>query len=219
MTPATQGLVLLALAWLAYFAIHSLLASLRVKTALASACPRCMSGYRLVYNLLAVALLAPPLWLTFNLPGEPLWQWRGTWGWLADGAALLALAGFGYSLRFYDGSGFLGLRQLRDGHREPTEPEGLCISPLHRWVRHPWYTLGLVVLWSREMNAPLLFTSLLITGYFAIGSRLEERKLLAQYGAAYARYRQAVPGLLPRPWRHLTAGQARTIEAEARSAD
>jgi cell division protein FtsL len=66
------------------------------------------------------------------------------------------------------------------------------------------------------MDAPLLLTSVLVTAYFVIGSRLEERKLLAQYGEAYARYRALVPGLLPRPWRHLSAAQASELEQRAR---
>ena len=210
-----SGLLALVASWLVYAAIHSLLASHWVKRRVATRCPHCMSGYRLLYNLLAIGLLPVPLWLTFSLPGAPLWQWSGPWAWLADGLALAAMAGFVYSLRFYDGSGFLGLRQLREGHTALAEPEGLCISPLHRWVRHPWYTLGLVMLWSRDMDAPLLVSALLITAYFVFGSRLEERKLLAQYGDAYARYRAAVPGLVPRPWRHLTAAQAAELEAQA----
>jgi hypothetical protein len=208
-----SGLLSLAAVWLVYAAIHSLLASRRVKQRVASACPRCMSGYRLLYNLLAIGLLPVPLWLTFSLPGEPLWQWQGGWAWLANGLALAAVGGFFYSLRFYDGSSFLGLRQLREGYTELDEPEGLCISPLHRWVRHPWYTLALVILWSRDMDPPLLLTTLLINGYFLFGSRLEERKLLVQYGEAYASYRAAVPGLVPRPWRHLSAAQAARLEA------
>lgn len=209
------GLAALATAWLLYAVIHSVLASHRVKRALAARCPACLRGYRLFYNVLAVGLLPVPLWLTFTLPGEPLWQWSGAAAWVANGLAVLAAAGFLYSLRYYDGSGFLGLRQLREDHRGLDEPEGLCISPLHRWVRHPWYSLGLVILWSRDMDAPLLLTALCVTAYFVIGSRLEERKLIAQYGEAYARYRQAVPGLLPRPWRHLTAGRARELERQA----
>lgn len=213
MTPTLQGVLSLMAVWLVYAVIHSLLASHRVKQALMARCPACMRGYRLFYNLLAIGLLPVPLWLTFALPGEPLWQWQGPLFWLASGLALLATAGFVYSLRFYDGSGFLGIRQLREDHRGLDEPEGLCISPLHRWVRHPWYSFGLVILWSRDMNAPLLVTALCVTAYFVFGSRLEERKLVAQYGKAYERYRRAVPGLLPRPWRRLSAAQAAELES------
>lgn len=215
---ASGGLIALTASWLVYAAIHSLLASHAVKQRLQARCPACMRGYRLFYNVLAIGLLPVPMWLTFTLPGEPLWQWSGPWAWLADGLALAAAIGFLYSLRYYDGSGFLGLRQLREDYRELAEPEGLCISPLHRWVRHPWYTLGLVILWTRDMDAPLLVTALLVTAYFVFGSRLEERKLLAQYGEAYARYRAEVPALLPLPWRRLSVARAAELERLARGA-
>jgi protein-S-isoprenylcysteine O-methyltransferase Ste14 len=37
--------------------------------------------------------------------------------------------------------------------------------------------------------------------YLLVGTWLEERKLLAEFGAAYARYRREVPALFP--WRAL----------------
>ena len=91
----------------------------------------------------------------------------------------------------------------------------LRISPLHRHVRHPWYSLALVLIWTRDMDAPLLLTSLLVSGYFALGSRLEERKLEAMYGVVYRDYCRAVPGLLPRPWRCLDAERAAQLERAA----
>lgn len=73
MSTAT-ALLALAASWVIYAAIHSLLASNRVKAWVASRCDGCMRGYRLLYNVLAVGLPAVPLWLTYRLAGEPLWQ-------------------------------------------------------------------------------------------------------------------------------------------------
>jgi protein-S-isoprenylcysteine O-methyltransferase Ste14 len=91
------------------------------------------------------------------------------------------------------------------------DQERFYISPLHRWVRHPWYFLGLVILWTRDMDGVRLVSSLVISGYFVIGSRLEERKLLVYHGERYRRYCQQVAGLLPLPWRYLTARQAERL--------
>ncbi|WP_456448698.1 methyltransferase family protein, partial [Thiolapillus sp.] len=126
--------------------------------------------------------------------------------------AVASLAGFLYSLRHYDGSEFLGLRQLRDGERRVEDQERFRISPLHRHVRHPWYFLGLILVWTRDMTAPMLLSSVMMTLYFIIGSLLEERKLLAYYGDAYAEYRKRVPGLFPLPWKRLTEERARELE-------
>lgn len=204
-------LALLALAWLAYFALHSLLASLPVKGWVARHRPGAMPAYRLGFNLVALVTLALPLSLLYGTPWPPLWRWQGATAWLADGLALAAVAGFAWSLRYYDGQEFLGLRQWRGQVRQAEDQERLCLSPLHRWVRHPWYALALVLLWTRPMDAGMLLTALLATLYFVAGSRLEERKLIARHGDIYRHYRACVPAFVPRPWRRLTPAQAESL--------
>lgn len=213
--PATSHLILLAICWTVYATVHSLLASTPVKRAFRQRFPRHYRGYRLTYNLLAGVLLIPPLWLLAGYTGEPLWRWPEPLNWLADLAALLAVAGFVWSLRYYDSGEFLGTRQLGSARVAVQDQAPLTLSPLHRWVRHPWYFLGLVILWTREMNAALLLTAVLLSLYLVIGSRLEEAKLIATYGNAYRHYRDRVPGLLPRPWRHLSREEAAGIQQQS----
>ncbi len=97
---------MLALAWLAYFALHSLFASLGFKQRLIGSWPALAAWYRLLFNLLAVLLLIPPLALLYSWPGEMLWQWQGIGRWLSGGASLAAIAGFFWSLRYYDSKEF-----------------------------------------------------------------------------------------------------------------
>lgn len=208
--------VILILGWLGYFLLHSVLASLPLKRLVARRWPQWMPAYRLLFNVIAILLLLPLLWLTYGIEAEPLWRWSGVAGWLADGLALLAIMAFFWTSRFYDSGEFLGTSQWRGRERRVEEQEHLRISPLHRHVRHPWYLLALLLLWSRDMNAPLLITVIMATLYFVIGSRLEERKLLDYYGEAYARYRQRVPAIFPLPWRRLSVAEASRLEAMAR---
>lgn len=210
----TTALSLLAAAWLAYAALHSALASLAVKRRVAARWPAAMPGYRLAYNVVAVATIAPIAWLMRAHPGPVLWEWRGTAWWLANGLALAAVAGFLRSLRHYDSGEFSGMRQWRLGLRAVEDQERFHLSPLHRWVRHPWYFLGLVIVWTRDMSAAMLVSALFITAYFAIGSRLEERKLLVYHGERYRRYRQRVAGLIPLPWKILSRAEAEELLAE-----
>lgn len=209
-------LVLLALAWLAYFAVHSVLASLRVKRWIAARRPGWMRGYRLFYNIAAVVLVIPPVALTYLERGPWLWQWTGPGWWLANGLAVLALLGLGWSLRWYDGAEFLGLRQWQRGTRSVEDQERFHLSPLHRYVRHPWYSLGLVLVWTRDMDVPFLVTALMISLYFVLGSRLEERKLIVYHEEVYRRYRRLVPALIPSPWRRLSPADARRLTREVR---
>jgi protein-S-isoprenylcysteine O-methyltransferase Ste14 len=95
--------------------------------------------------------------------------------------------------------------------RKVEDQEHFQLSPFHRYVRHPWYFFGLVLLWTRDMNATTLLSSAFITLYFVIGSRMEEKKLLVYHGDSYRRYMARVPGLLPLPWKTLTAEEAETL--------
>jgi protein-S-isoprenylcysteine O-methyltransferase Ste14 len=49
------------------------------------------------------------------------------------------------------------------------------------------------------MTSSLLALYLALTVYIVVGSRLEERRLLAEFGQAYGDYRAVVPALIPRP--------------------
>lgn len=206
-----EQIVILCAVWLVYGLVHSFTASLRLKRWVASRWPAYMPLYRLTFNLLALITLIPPLSLIYHWHGEYLWQWTGV-GWLiGNGLALAAIGGFVWSLRFYDGSEFIGWRQWRVGERQVEDQEHFHISPLHRYVRHPWYFLGLMILWTRDMDGVLLLSGLMITGYVILGSRLEERKLLIYHGSRYRRYQAQVPALFPLPWRFLTARQAQAL--------
>jgi len=203
--------LLLAFSWLLYFAIHSIIASLKMKRWVVAHWPEMMCLYRLIFNLLAVLLIIPPLLLMYFLHGPWLWQWSGMAAWLANGLALLALLGFAWSLRYYDGQEFLGLRQWRAGIKTVEDQERFQISPLHRFVRHPWYSLTLVLIWTRDMDAAFLVTAVAFTLYFILGSWLEERKLIQYHGEIYRRYREQVPGLIPLPWRYLSRKQVNEL--------
>ena len=203
-----NGLLLLALSWLGYFALHSWLASLGVKRWVAARHPALMPAYRLVFNLVAVVLLLPILVLTYSLPGPQLWLWQGVAAWFAYSASFLAIVGVAVSSKGYDMREFFGIRQLQSGARTVEDQESFHLSTFHRFVRHPWYFCALVLIWSRDMTAATLLSSVLLTLYFVIGSRLEEKKLLAYHGDIYRRYMERVPGLVPLPWKRLTRQDA-----------
>ncbi|PLY14388.1 MAG: hypothetical protein C0631_11015 [Sedimenticola sp.] len=197
--------------WLLYFLLHSLLASLTVKYWVAQRWPALLPAYRLMFNAISLLSLLPLLYLLYTFPGPEIWAWRGV-GWvLVNLLALASVAGFVWSMRYYDSKEFIGLRQWRQGVRSVEDQEHLHISPLHRYVRHPWYFLGLVLVWTRDMSQAFLISALMITLYFIVGSWLEERKLMVYHGERYRRYREKVPGLIPLPWKHLSREQAGDI--------
>ena len=196
------------MSWLVYFVLHSLLASIRIKSYVARHIPSLMPWYRLGFNLFAVLFLVIPLWLTFSEPSTYLWRWQGWLLWVANILALMAIAGFFWSLKFYDGQEFLGFKQLKNNVRSVEDQESFRLSPMHRFVRHPWYFLGLVLIWTRDMNLYMFISAVMMTLYFWVGSRLEERKLLVYYGEHYSRYMARVPGIIPLPWKYLSEDEA-----------
>ncbi len=200
--------------FLAYFVLHSLAASLAVKKWVARRWPQAMSFYRLAFNALAMLLTLPLLAVMFLYPGEPLWQWQGIGFYLTSALALLAVAGFVYSLRHYDLAEFWGTRQLKENNSSVHDQETFHISPLHRYVRHPWYFFALVIIWTRDISSVQLLVYSLVTAYFILGSMLEEKKLIAYHGEVYRKYQQKVAGVIPLPWKFLNAEQAEALLKE-----
>jgi methanethiol S-methyltransferase len=208
----TNNLILLGLLWLSYFLIHSLLASLWLKQWVANRYPGLTPWHRIIFNALAGLLFLPLLAQLWWSSSEPLWSWQGSMAWLAYTLMLLACLGFVWSLRYYDGSEFLGFRQLQKHQQEVYDQEQLHISPMHRFVRHPWYSLGLVLVWTQDMDPARLLSALLITLYLIVGSRLEENKLITFHGDIYLAYQKRVPSLIPNPWRFLSQQQAQQLQ-------
>lgn len=206
--------------FVAYFILHSLMASIAMKQWIASRWPAAMPYYRLSFNALAIVLTIPLLWVMYRNPGEVLWQWQGVGFFITTALALLAVIGFVYSLNHYDLAEFWGTRQLKEqkqqGSRSVYDQESFHISPFHRYVRHPWYFFALVIIWTRDVSTVQLLVYLLVTGYFILGSRLEERKLIAYHGDVYRKYQQKVAGIVPLPWKILTAHQAQALLDEYR---
>ncbi len=208
----------LVLVWIAYGSIHTLLAALSVKRWIAARWPSVPRYYRLIYNALALVLLIPPFALAYLWRGDPLWQWSGIGFWISNALAAFALLGFLWTLRDYDTAEFIGTRQWRAHERRIEDQESLHLSALHRYVRHPWYSLGLVILWTRSMDPAMLVSALCMTAYLAVGIRYEERKLLEYHGAAYREYMRRVPALLPLPGHRLTPAEAERLAKKYRDA-
>ena len=205
--------VVMIILWLLYFSIHSLFASLRFKQFILFSYPGIMPWYRLIFNILAIVSLIPPLFLMLMYPGELVWQWSGHWRYLSNSLALLAIAGFIFSLRSYDSSEFIGTRQLQEGRKDIKERESFKLSVFHRYVRHPWYAFALVMIWTRDMYISYLISAILMSLYFILGSYLEEKKLIAFHGDQYRLYRKYVAPLIPLPWRILSEQKAAEIVA------
>jgi methanethiol S-methyltransferase len=188
---------LIILAVLGYGLLHTLLASVGIK-----AHTRNWFGsktdrvYRLAYNFIAIFTLLPILFLPILLVDKEIYRIQLPWVIVTLSIQALAVIVLVIGLRQTGISSFIGFRQLL--LPEDTSPPRLITHGLYRYVRHPLYSCGLVFIWLIPiMTWNLLALIIGLTTYIIIGAYFEERKLLNEFGDAYAEYRQHTPMLIP----------------------
>ena len=138
------------------------------------------------------------------------WQWRPivTTIWHVEGwpaAMLTAIYWIGWltalTSTLHDRS-FRAVRPapgVRRAARSRARVHAFKTPLLYRLVRHPLMLGFLLAFWATpHMTAGHLLFAVMTTGYILVGVRLEERDLVAQFGASYEQYRRRVPMLLPR---------------------
>jgi methanethiol S-methyltransferase len=176
--------------------VHSLLASMRVKSQVRRLLgPSVDRGYRLLYNIFAGLSFLPILALAAVTPDHRIYTIPFPWLLLtALGqflAAAMLLVGFLQSRPME----FLGFRQLVGG---ADEGGNLNTAGLYHYVRHPLYTAGLVFLWLDPIvTVNTLVISISLTLYIVIGAYFEERKLVGEFGQAYRDYMALTPMFIP----------------------
>ena len=193
----TQSILVIIFACLLYGGLHSLLAARSVRQRVSAWLgPRGQRFYRLAYNLVAGLTALPLFWLAVRLPDAPLYAIPFPWLGLTLLAQFLGLLGLGLAVSQTGAISFMGLDAFVPAR--PAPPAQLVTTGLYRWVRHPIYTCSLLVLWPvPAMSWNLLALALGLTAYIFIGIYFEERKLLAEFGEAYAEYRRKTPMLIP----------------------
>ncbi len=168
-----------------------------------------LAFYRLAFVAVSGLSVSAAVWVITRQPNGMVYSVPGLLGWLLRGVQFLGFALFALSFRNLDGLKWLGLRPalyyLR--HQEASEEP----YPFRRnqfdtcgtycLVRHPMY-LGLIVMaWAEpSMSLNHLIIAASSTLYFYIGSLLEERRMVAQFGEPYIRYQREVPRLIPWLW-------------------
>lgn len=187
--------------WLIFFVIlwgvvHSLSASRGFKDFLRrNIGDGFMRMYRLLYNIFSAISFAPILYLVAALPNKDIYQIPVPWNYVM-------LAGQGISVLLLivavlqtDPLSFLGLRQLFSDEKNGE----LVTHGLYRFMRHPLYTFGLLILWlSPNMTLNSLVAYISLTIYILVGAYFEERKLVREFGQAYIDYKISTPMLIPR---------------------
>lgn len=194
-------MVLLALAWTAYCALHSAMISETATGFLKRKLGESFRFYRLFFNAIAALTLVPVLWYAHSLKEEAFFRWEGVWLvprylLLASGILLVIAGGRHYSL-----GQFLGVSQLRGASAGGlASGGGIDSRGVLGLVRHPWYTAVVLLLWAGDLDATALVGNGVLTAYIIVGTLLEERKLVHEFGDEYRSYQERVSMFVPLKW-------------------
>ncbi|WP_323758525.1 isoprenylcysteine carboxylmethyltransferase family protein [Roseivirga sp.] len=177
--------------WALFYTIHSLLASNGFK----NKTPLNPRAYRLVYSIFStlsfgfILLLGASIYSGFVLPPSPATTYFG-----------LMIATFGLfvikrSFRNYSLRVFLGFK------KETSSKLTLKKDKLQSKIRHPLYTGTILLFLGYFIYNPLLvnlISLVALLAYLPFGIRLEEKKLIQQFGDEYLQYKKDTPALFPK---------------------
>jgi protein-S-isoprenylcysteine O-methyltransferase Ste14 len=183
---------------LLFFIQHSGMVRGTFRNWLASAVPR--HTHAAIYSIASGFILATMV-LLWQTSQTVLFRTQGPLEVLLRAIALLAIAGFVWGVRAlgsFDPYGRIPIVVHLRG-RQLRPPEFVLRGP-YLWVRHPLYFCMLVLIWSTpSVTSDRLLFNVLWTFWIVIGSYLEEKDAVDQFGERYRDYQRTVPMLLP--WR------------------
>jgi len=190
--------------WICWCSMHSILIDFRVTQWVKRCLPGLLRYYRLLYNGLSLFTLWPLVTYTREADGEVLFSWQG-WGVSVRILLLLsALILFWSGAQRYDIRSFLGITQLKAGQTRLLLSTSCDFLPIGVFgiTRHPWYLGSLFCIWTlyTEYSIPVFCAAIILSLYLVVGSQLEERKIIREYGNSYRRYQQQVSMLFPWKW-------------------
>jgi protein-S-isoprenylcysteine O-methyltransferase Ste14 len=124
---------------------------------------------------------------------------EGVFRWLLRAVCFISIAGFAWGIMALGSLDTFGLRPILDRLRGTNSPSlPFTVRGPYRWVRHPLYSFCLLMIWScPDLTVDRLLFNVLWTAWIIVGTVLEERDLVADFGETYRDYQRKVPMLIP----------------------
>ncbi len=196
-------ILVICLAFTLYSFFHSLFASRRIKTWFETNFPKIKAFYRLIYTIIQTVLFLIMI-IFLPRPSGILWEVKGIVYWIFRMLQLAGLVGFFWAARSFNLKEFVGLQQTLEFFKSKSSKVEMETPEFHTngafaYMRHPLYSFTtLIFLFEPQMNVfKLLFLIWLII-YFWIGSILEEKRMIEQFGEPYREYQRSVNRFLPK---------------------
>ena len=189
---------MLAFVWAAYCSLHSFLISTRFTKLIARLLKSYYAFYRLCYVVLSIVLLVPRIKYTAQADNAAPIAYPTPLNVLRYVLITGSLIAFGWAFLFnYDCLSFFGIRQILTFRQQDKSSKAISKKGLLGIVRHPMYLALIIYLWCQVFSVVDLIIAAVLTIYVIIGTFLEERKLVLEFGDSYAKYQQEVPMLIP----------------------
>jgi protein-S-isoprenylcysteine O-methyltransferase Ste14 len=104
--------------------------------------------------------------------------------------------------RHYDARQMLGIKQIEEGtsNKVITDTGELDTSGVLCITRHPWYLATILFIWARQLDVSAILINIILTSYLIVGTCLEEKKLIREFGEKYIAYQKRVYMLIPYRW-------------------
>jgi protein-S-isoprenylcysteine O-methyltransferase Ste14 len=193
--------VALIAGWAFFYAMHSVLALDSMKAFVKNLFQSYFPYYRIGYNVFSVLLFVALVYYQFSLSQELVVAKSIVLEVLGAIVFLLGVIVLNVAFSSFNKREFIGLEQL-DEIKQPTviAEKKLVKTGLYGYVRHPLYFGVILMLLGAVLflpNVPMLLFVIVSLVYLPIGVTLEERKLVAEFGAQYQTYQREVKMLFP----------------------
>lgn len=192
--------LLIASMWIAYCFLHSFLVSTSFTNLLARSLKNYYAFYRIFFVSFSLVLLIPLIRYTDQLDSNIIITYSPPLNIVRFMLILGSLSMFFWAFFIdYDSLSFFGIRQILDfGKTKKINPsEDLKRNGLLGVVRHPMYFALIVYLWCQIFTVTGIIVNIVLTIYIIMGTILEEKKLVLEFGDTYVKYQQEVPMLIP----------------------
>lgn len=194
--------LMLSLLVIAWCALHSTMISVSVTEYFKKRLGSKFCFYRLFFNLIAILTLIPVALFAYSIRTQAIFHWDG---YLRIGQVLflvVAVLLFLFGGRHYNVGQVLGIKQIKEGisSKAITDTGELDTSGVLGMTRHPWYLATILLIWARQIDVSVLFLNVILTSYLIVGTYLEEKKLIKEFGEKYAAYQSRVSMLVPYKW-------------------
>jgi len=190
--------LLIASLWIAYCLLHSFLITTSFTNLMTRLLKDYYAFYRIFFVIISVVLLIPLINYTDQLDSNIIITYSPPLNIIQYALTLGSLLMFFWAFFLdYDSLSFFGIRQILNFGKKINSPGELKRNGLLGVVRHPMYFALIAYLWCQVFTTADIIVNIVLTIYVIMGTIIEEKKLILEFGDAYVKYQQEVPMLIP----------------------